>query len=182
MLLIPSIVGYFVLYEGVIRNIATSEFISTNTLLLVLALTIIFASIYSLSQNILFLLKKTKVVNYITLTGAIFNIVLNIILVPYIGILGAAISTLITFIILMILNLIYTHKHYKFNFMIKTISKFIIAAIIMGVVIYPFKSINLFSLIIQVLLGAIVYFIVLYFLKAIKKEEVKFFLILYKKH
>ena len=182
MLLIPSIIGYFVLYDGVIINIATSEFISTNILLLVLALTIIFASIYSLSQNILFLLKKTKIINYITLSGAIFNIILNIILVPYIGILGAAVSTLITFTILMILNLIYTRKHYKFDFMIKTIIKFTIAAIIMGVVIYPFKSINLFSLIIQILLGAIVYFIILYFLKVIKKEEIKFFLILYKKN
>ena len=176
------IIGYFVLYKGIITNISTQDFISTNILLFVLSFTIIFASIYSLLQNILLLLKKTRIINYITLTGAIFNIILNFILVPYIGILGAAISTLITFIILMCLNLVYTNKHYKFDFMFPTIIKFTIAAVIMGVIIYPFKSINLFYLIIQILLGAIIYFITLYILKAINKQEIKFFLVLYKRN
>jgi O-antigen/teichoic acid export membrane protein len=41
--------------------------------------------------------KKTKYLAYATLTGAIINIVGNIFLIRYLGIMGAAISTLISF-------------------------------------------------------------------------------------
>ncbi len=182
MLFIPSIIGFFVLYEGIIRNISTKEFLSTSLLLIILAIATIFNSIASLLQTILLLLKKTRFINRITLISAITNIILNIIFVYYFGIIGAAISTLITFLMFTILSLVYTHKEYKFDFMPASIIKFMVAAIIMGIILFFFStSINIFYLISQILVGAAVYFIILILLRAISRQEIRFFLSIYKK-
>lgn len=181
MLLIPSVVGCFTLYESVIRNIATREFLTTGFLLLILGGAMIFSSIFALLQNILLLLNKTAVINFITLALALVNLVLNIILIPRIGLFGAAISTLITFISLAFLSLVYTYNEFKFDFMLTTIVKFVISAIVMSFMLSFFEKISLFALLGQIAFGAVIYFSSLLMLKAVSIEEVKFFLRFYKK-
>lgn len=47
--------------------------------------------------------------------GAIFNIVFNMILIPYIGIYGAAIATCLSYILVFIFRLIHTRKYMVYN-------------------------------------------------------------------
>ena len=64
--------------------------------------------------------KKTKNIFYATSIAAIFNITLNIILIPIVGIMGAAISTMISYIIIFLIK-IYTAKRLDIYFKIHPI-------------------------------------------------------------
>ena len=66
----------------------------------------------SLFEGCLFTaVKKTKDVSTTTIIGAIVNTILNIIFIKYIGILGAAISTMIGYIIVWLLRTVKLRKH-----------------------------------------------------------------------
>jgi len=181
MILIPSIIGYVVLYEGIIRNFSTAEFLASNILLMILSISVIFGTLHLIFQNLLLLFKKTRIINYIMLSGALLNIFLNILIVPYFGINGAAFSTLFTFIILVLLDFIFLNKLYKFDFMPGTLLKFTIAGLIMGIGISYYPSISLLSILLKVFAGTLFYFIFIYMLKGITKSEIKFFISFYKK-
>lgn len=81
----------------VIQN--TNYSISLQLVLIILVSNVIF-SLYKYESNYFFYSKKTKNLSYISFTSAIIAIICNIILIKYIGILGAAYSTLISFIYL----------------------------------------------------------------------------------
>jgi O-antigen/teichoic acid export membrane protein len=81
----------------VIQN--TNYSISLQLVLIILVSNIIF-SLYKYESNYFFYSKKTKILSYISFTSAVIATICNIILIKYIGILGAAYSTLISFIYL----------------------------------------------------------------------------------
>lgn len=54
---------------------------------------------------------ETKIVGYTTTVGAIVNLCLNIILIPTLGLLGAAVATVISNIVIWIVRLIYAKKY-----------------------------------------------------------------------
>lgn len=66
-------------------------------------------------SSIYIALKKNVSVMLITLAGALINIVLNIILIPYMGIQGAALATALTCIAVWIYYMIGTQKYVKIN-------------------------------------------------------------------
>jgi O-antigen/teichoic acid export membrane protein len=75
-----------------------------------------FRYIYIFPVAIILYHKKTKYIPFINLAPAIINIFLNIILVPLIGINGAALSTLICSIITLILTYYFSNKIEQGNF------------------------------------------------------------------
>lgn len=56
--------------------------------------------------------KETKGAFYTTVYGAVINIVLNILMVPYIGIQGASLSTMIAFLIVWLIRMKQTQKYF----------------------------------------------------------------------
>ena len=66
--------------------------------------------------------------------GAIFNIVMNFILIPLIGVYGAAIATCISYILVFVFRLFHTRKYIKYNiknkeFLLGSIILFLSAAL-----------------------------------------------------
>ena len=76
--------------------------ISTEIIVIVLISNVIF-SLYKFDANYYLYRKKTKKLSLLSLLSAIISIICNFILIPRIGILGAAYSTLISFIVLFVL-------------------------------------------------------------------------------
>lgn len=60
--------------------------------------------------------------------GAVFNIVINLLLIPMIGIYGAAIATCISYILVFVFRLVHTRKYIKYNICIK---EFIVGSMIL---------------------------------------------------
>jgi O-antigen/teichoic acid export membrane protein len=73
-----------------------SEYVIGYISLSILAITYLTVSIYYTSTHVLFSLKKTKLMMYVTFTGTVLNVFLNLVLIPEFNIVGAALATLST--------------------------------------------------------------------------------------
>jgi len=112
--------------------------------------------------------KQTKKLLYIVILAAVFNIILNLFLIPKFGIIGAAYATLISYFIYLFSVWLLSSQIFNWFFPWYTIAKTIIAAVIMYLMLYfiiVFQPVNIVFLIMDILLGMICYFAILLFLR-----------------
>ena len=174
MFTIPSFFGLSILSKSILMTLTTSEFIGGYSIVPIIALAIILFNCGNINMNVLFLLKKTKIVGLIYGAFALINMILNIILVPLIGIIGAAIATLITFMTQLFVASIISFKGLPFDIDFKFIMKSIISSVIMAFVVWKLNPIDAVNILISIGVGAVVYFGVMVILKAVTKEEYGF--------
>lgn len=86
-----------------------------------LLLAVVFTSFSSFLGANYIALKKTRGIFKTSMIGAITNIVLNFLMIPRMGLNGAAISTMISFIIVWIIRIYETKDFIKINFNIKNL-------------------------------------------------------------
>jgi len=96
-----------------------------------------------------------------------FNILLNFMLIPKIGYVGAAWSTFITEIFLFIIYYWYVSKNLYFYNFSSILAKPFIAALVMFLII---RFVN-FGLVLTIMFSAVAYFITILFLKTFDKED-----------
>lgn len=171
---IPSLFGLSILSKSLLRTLTTSEFIAGYVIVPIVGLGMIFFVCNYIFIQILIILKETKTVALIYGLSASINMVMNIILVPMIGILGAAIATLMAFLIHLFVSSNLAFKRLPFDIDLKFIMKSIISATIMGLVIWKINPVGAVNILISVVAGTVVYFGVLLLLKGFTKEEYVF--------
>ncbi len=183
LIAIPSGFGLSILSKQILM-ILTTPSIALNgyfiTPFVVLSATLF--GFYGIISNIIILEKKTKITGMIWIIAAIMNLGLNILIIPHFGIIGAAITTLIAYIIAFALTVFYSHKFFKLDFDIPFIFKSIIASILMSIFLIIFHPTGLFNLILSIPISIIIYFILITLLKGIKKSEINFIKTLFKSH
>ena len=171
---IPAAFGLSVLSKPLLMVLTTPDIALNGYLITPLtALSTLIFGVYAIIGNVLVLEKKTKVIGTIWIIAAVLNLVLNILLVPYFGILAAAITTLIAYAVAFILTLRYSTKFFKFDFIF--ILKSVTASIIMSALIVFINPQDLVNIIITVIISVLVYFVSILALKGIKKEEFQLF-------
>ncbi|MCL0090498.1 oligosaccharide flippase family protein [Dehalococcoidia bacterium] len=176
LLAIPSAFGLSLLSKPLLTILSTPEIASQGYLITpFIALGFLLYGACAVISHIIVLKKKTKFLGIIWIMAAILNLGLNLIVVPYIGILGAAITTLITFTFAFILITHYSFKYLTFDIEFHSILKSIVASIIMSLVIVKWDPAGIFNVMIVIGVCAVVYATVLLLLGGIKKEEMEFF-------
>ena len=168
---IPAFFGLSVLSKALLGILTTSEFAGGYLIIPIVALAVVLFNSSSILGNTLMLLKKTKTIALIYGGSAFINIVLNIALVPLIGILGAAIATLVTFAIHIIVMGKVTFKEMAFDIDPKFIIKSIISSAIMGLIVFILNPDNVPTVVISIIVGVVIYFGILTLLKGFTKEE-----------
>lgn len=112
--------------------------------------------------------KKEKEYTISVVAAAVFNLVLNIILIKCIGTIGAAIASVAAEILIIFIQLFFIRKDFKVGFVFKKGIKYIFMGLIMLVIIkYTGSLFNniLYSLIIKVISGMVVYSLMLFITK-----------------
>lgn len=171
---IPAIFGLSVLSRSLLTTLATSEFIEGYLIVPIIGLaTALFCSSYPFS-HILMLFKETRIVALIFGGSALLNLAVNIILVPQIGILGAAISTLLTFMIHLIVLSVISNRRLPFDIDVRFIIKSILSSAIMGSVIWNLNLTGVIGILIAIAAGAAIYFGMIILLKGFTKNEYSF--------
>ena len=161
MLNLPVLI-IMVLFPGAIINLFFGkDYINAAFSLRFLALGIFFYSIFIISENLISMAGKSKIVLLDILLASLINIILNIFLVPKYNINGAAFSTMITYIIWSLISLLQA-RHYVSITPLKR-KMFLILLIsaiptLLLVFIKQFIPITLPSLIIQGSLFFLLYF------------------------
>ena len=128
MLAIPSAFGLSLLSKPILMILSTPEIASQGYLITpFVAVSALLYGAYVIFTQIINLVKKTKITGAIWMIAAVLNLGLNIVVVPYIGILGAAITTLIAFALAFGLTAYYSFEYFKFDIDIGFILKSIFA-------------------------------------------------------
>ena len=114
LFLIPSAIGLFMMGQEVIFTIAGIEYLSATTALQILSIATIFAMYAQIFTNCILLpLRKENIVFWGTIISAIVNIVLNFIMIPYLGMNAAAITTVLAEFIIFILSVWFARNDIK---------------------------------------------------------------------
>lgn len=137
LLLVPCTVGLCVLSKPIIFLIGGTQYIDGNLSLKVLSLSLFFALVGSVFTNCILIvnrLEKRCIIG--TITSACINVILNCILIPIMGITGAAITTVIAEAINMIIQAFYAYKELHIKLSIDRFVLCIIGIEIMGILVF----------------------------------------------
>ena len=176
VLAIPSVFGLSLLSKPLLTMLSTQE-ISANSYLITpfSALSALFLGAYAVVAQVIILEKRTKIIGAIWIFAAVLNLSLNLILVPRLGIIGAAVTTLLAYAFAFALTTHYSNRFLKFSFDLNFIIKSILASIPMSIFVVWINPEGIDRLIISAIIGAMIYFSALLLLKGVNKEELSFF-------
>ena len=176
LLTVPAGVGMSVLSKPLLYIITTPEIALGGYMVTpFVCLGAIFMGMYGITNNILILEKNTMILGKLWIVVAISNIVLNLLLVPHLNILGAAIATLLCYILAFTVTAIASKKTMRLPFNISELLKIGIASAIMGIAVYIMHPNGIIGVLISIVVGVIVYFAIIFILKGITRKEIAIF-------
>ena len=163
-------ISVFTLFYGYdLIGIYGAEYIDAGGVLKILIWTVCFLFINGACSLVLNASHKEYSVTKIYTIAAVFNICLNLVLIPNFSVYGASIATVLSEILILILEL-YALKRIKQlpdRGLIYDIVKICIASIVLGIVLY-ILNLNIWA---AMVISLIVYFIAILLLKTIDSED-----------
>jgi O-antigen/teichoic acid export membrane protein len=173
---VPSAFGLSLLSRPILTVLSTPEIASQGYLITPFtSLSAIFFGAYAVTAQVIVLEKKTKITGAIWIVAAILSLSLNLILVPHVGIIGAAVTNLLVFAFTFVITTYYANKYLKFNFDLIFLIKSVLASVVMSAFVIWFHPEGTRALIICVGIAALIYFIALFLLRGVSKSEASFF-------
>ena len=172
MFAIPLMVGGIVLAPRIIYTFYPLDFgpsVLAFQILIIMGGTIFF---YRPFTDVMVAANQQKKIFWISLSGAIVNIILNFILIPKYSLYGAAVATVITYILILLLYFMYTAKLSLVSFVqVKSILTFIIALASSFLMYLTIKEPLIYNLnvFLSIPLGGLVYFLAFFGLEIILK-------------
>jgi O-antigen/teichoic acid export membrane protein len=178
LILLLPISLILVIYPDIVLRILFGEtLVQASTALSILAIGAVFYGLTHIQINFLFGISGPKVVTKIWAIGAIVNIVLNLILVPKYGIIGAAIGTTISYLVLLIYSSILLQQKVQSDFNIREYLYILLSgAIFLLVINYLKKWINInwqVEMLLVIGVASLIYVSILFLLKVISISDFK---------
>ncbi len=119
--------------------------------------------------------KKTRLVGALWAVSGVMNVGLNLFLIPYFGIMGAAVTTLASFTFTFIATAYYSRRYMTFDVDAHFIGKSVIASLAATAVILGLDLGGNLNVLVAATAGALVYVVLLIFMKGFDKAELTFF-------
>jgi len=126
-------------------------------------------------SQVIVLEKKTQILGTLWAASAVINVGLNISLIPYLGIIAAAVTTLISFSFVFIVTATYSRTYLKFDVNPRFIFKSIIASLAVIAIILGLDLVGKFSALATAIASVVMYMTFLFLMKGFKKHEFVFF-------
>ena len=168
----PLCVGTIVFAAPIISILFGNAYLPGSVSLQILAAGMLFFTLYTISSSIAQGLGRPKLPMYVLIFGTVINIVLSIILVPVMGINGAAIATTVAALVLMSVLMWRTLRLARVSLPIGEFGRIIIASIAMGLVFITFPQTKLY-LIVALILSPVIYLGILSIIGGLKLEDVR---------
>ena len=171
MLSIPAAFGLSILASPLLRILTTSEFTSGSIVIPFIAFGLVAFGFHRIGLYVFHMMKKTYWIVRLLSISAALNIGLNLLLIPRLGILGAAVATLVAYAVLAILTVVISFRYFKFDLGFSSIMKSVLASAVMALVIWLLNPSSITKVIISILLGIVVYSAIIFALKGFNKNE-----------
>ncbi len=169
----PIVFGISILAKDIVLTLYTEEFINAILPLQILLAGLIFSYVSFPIGAFLNACDRQK--TQTTIVGIVlsFNVVLNLILIPKFGVVGAASAAAIGNVLLTILGYAVAPSISKIrhSFILKTFIQLLVSASVMGVFVWYINKLSNFIL--AILVGAVVYPFMLFITRAVTKRQLR---------
>ena len=118
------------------KSVIGKEYLSGIVIVPIILLGYLFNGIYYNFQAGIYIEEKTKYFPYVTGAGAIVNVVVNILLIPVFGIIGAAVATLASYIVMAVSLFLFSQKVYRVQYEYGKIFKMLALIFVTGGLYY----------------------------------------------
>lgn len=160
--------GTLIMSPKIIALIAGKGFEGASLSLDILVFALFFIFLGALFSNLIIVIGKQKSLVKIYAIGAVVNVVANLILIPKYSYIAASFTTVLTEIMVTCAMIYVFYKATNFFPSLDVVAKGILAAILMGGILYNFSYLNVFYLLI---LSTLLYFGILILIKGISRKE-----------
>lgn len=169
MIMIPLAVATVFYSTDIIQLIYGHEYDAANTVLSILIWTVCLIFVNGSCTTLLNASYHEKSVTTIYVIAAIFNVVLNLYMIPHYSYDGAAISTVLSDLLILIVSLIMIKKIDKFpNIKLAwDLGKIILGSLVLGIALYYLK-LNMW---VAIPIGIVIYFGTITLLKGFDNED-----------
>lgn len=162
LLYIPAAAGLILVAEPMVRLVFGSQYTGAIPVVRLLA---VYAALYSvglLVSNSLDYLGRARQRAVVKFSTSVMNVILNVVFIPLMGVVGAAVATVVTYSIYIAANLYIINLEFSLNFtyIISRIAKILVITLLMSVPVYGILSYSLgvITLTVAVLSGVVVWF------------------------
>lgn len=170
--ILPIVVFVILLSEKLVLFIFKQEFLPSAIVFRILIVMVLLFGMNQIFANVLISKNDQKVNLIANVVSAFISILLNILMVPKFGYIGAGIAAVLSYtIIFAIQHHAVKHKYFNIDYF-NLLKKPFLASIIMGIALYIFKNLPLIAL---VAFSPIFYVAVLIVLKTFTDEDIDFF-------
>lgn len=177
---IPAVVGLSILAKPIVDIMTGQEYIDGYKIIPVVTLGFFCFGLQRIYQSGFLFYKKTTFITVIVLIACLVSLTLNFIFIPKYGYYAAAVSTLVSYIVLLILMIIISRRLFIWRFPFGSLMRSVFASLIMGIIVYSISgrldSMSVLQLLLIVCLGGFIYIILLFLLgelQAKEKEKIK---------
>lgn len=177
IIIIPPVFMILSFSDLLIDILFGKDYVLASGALKILSIGMIFAVLYVVNINFFLGIGKPEINNLIVYSAALFNLAANFVMIPLFGIVGAAISTTISYFIMMLIGLVKIRKFIKIKFPVKTWVKTFMAGIIFVFIISFSKWILAINVWIEAILilaiAGFAYLVLLFLLKVVDINELR---------
>lgn len=171
VLSLPFTIGGFFVAKGLVRLVFTSEFDNSALALKILIWSFVFFAIREGFIQLLNAIEKQKVNFYIDLAALIFNVALNLLLIPAFSYIGASIVTLVSYVVVVVVSFLAYARFIGNYSLVRVVFKPLISsAILAGFLLMARGYLDTVPLI---LAGGTVYVISLFLLGIVDLQVIK---------
>lgn len=180
----PIVVGAQILAYPLIFIVSSPEFLTrldegfygSDVALQILVFAMFFAFISAVFTFTLIAIGYQGKLLYISAAGALFNVIANFFFIPVWGFRGAAFTSVISEMIIVIFSAIILKKYFQYSIKMGTTVKIIFSALIMGLVVWLLRDplydkLENFNFFILMPLGALIYVAMLWMTGILNKER-----------
>jgi O-antigen/teichoic acid export membrane protein len=172
LLAIPSVFGLSFMSYRLLQVFSTPSIASNGYLVTpIVAMGSLFLGLYTILSIMLTVEKRTRMLGGLWGLGAVVNTGLNLLLIPFLGIMGAALTTLISFLIITWLMARHFLGRIHISLQPRFLGKSLLASAVLGVLILLIDASGLVGVLLEILLCAGVYFTIMVALKGIGRKE-----------
>lgn len=137
---IPVVSAIFVLSKELLLMFSTRDFLVTERYLFFLLPAILIYQIGAIGEYISMVFSKNYIIMYVYIVLAVVSTILNLILIPELGLEGAAIAMFLSFICYGAFNLLYARRLLHFGINMGVLIKIALSTLIMVLSIYVIKN------------------------------------------
>ena len=141
IIIIPLVFMVFSFSDLIINFFFGSDYMDASITLKILSIGMIFATLTGISVNFFAGIGKPQISSLIVYTSALFNLIANFILIPILGIVGAAITTTISHFISMVMGLMKTRKFITLKMPVAIWARTLFSGILFIIIIWLLKKI-----------------------------------------